>query len=379
VSSVDLRTRFADMSFHPTDGGAVIYDAAGKRLFALNETAAFVWLAVRDGITREAMRRELHAALNLSVDEAENWIELALGSLDRLSLAERPEPSARPHEPAIAEAPPPPPGVHYALLGQTVRISAPKAAFDRIDSMIGHLKQPPSDGDSVSAALSISVKVDGAKFVVSGGREPARVTGPEQLAAEIEHRIVQGLLPRVPHFLTFHAALMYARDRGILFPAPSGSGKTTLSVALTGAGWSYRTDEMALLDRHLTWQGLPLPPCIKATSYLLIEPLQPSLRHVIEHDRFGCCIKFLPVKVESSPLTVSTVIFPRYQATAQASVRPLRQLEGLTRLLTQCLYVPEGFCGADVGALLGWHDQAKYYEMEFGSPHQAVAVLGETL
>lgn len=367
------------MSFHPTDGGAVIYDAAGKRLFALNETAAFVWLAVRDGVDRETMTRELRAALNLSAEEAENWIELALGSLDQLSRAERPEPSGRSNEPAIAGPSPLRPGVDYALLGRTVRISAPEAALGRIDSMIGHLKQSPSDGDCVSAALSISVEVDGAKFAVSGGGEPAAVTGPEQLVAEIERRIVQGLLPRVPHFLTFHAALMYARDRGVLFPAPSGSGKTTLSVALTGAGWSYRTDEMALLDRNLTWQGLPLPPCIKAASYLLIEPLQPSLRHAIEHDRFGCFVKFLPVKVESGALTVSAVVFPRYRPASQASVRPLRQMEGLTRLLTQCLYVPEGFCGADVGALLEWHDQAKYYEMEFGSPRQAAAVLCETL
>ena len=60
-----LRALFADMSFHPADGGAVIYDPGDKRLFALNETAAFVWLAVRSGISRETMTDELRTALRL--------------------------------------------------------------------------------------------------------------------------------------------------------------------------------------------------------------------------------------------------------------------------------------------------------------------------
>ncbi len=375
----DLRALFADMSFHPTDGGAVIYDAVGKRLFALNETAAFVWLAIRGGAGRETINSELRAAFDLPRQEAENWIELALSSLDQMARVKRPEPGGRAGEPAITATSMPHPGTDYRLLGRTVRISAPDAALRLIDSMIDHLRRLPSDNDSDSPVLSIAVAVDGAKFAVSGGGEPTAVTEPKQLVAEIERRIVQGLLPRVPHFLTFHAALLQARDRAVLFPAPSGSGKTTLSVALVGAGWSYRTDEMALLGCNLAWQGLPLPPCIKATSYRLIEPLQPGLRHVIEHDRFGRRVKFLPLSVESGGLAVFTVVFPRYRADARASLRPLRQLEGLKSLLTHCLYVPEGFCGAHVAALLKWHNQTKYYEMQFSSPRQAVKVLCKTL
>ncbi len=47
----DLRRMHREMSFHPIDGGAVVYDPTGKRLFALNAAAALVWIAIRDGRT----------------------------------------------------------------------------------------------------------------------------------------------------------------------------------------------------------------------------------------------------------------------------------------------------------------------------------------
>jgi hypothetical protein len=366
------------MSFHPTNGGAVIYDAGEKRLFALNTSAAFVWQAIRDGDTRPTIRSELAAAFELADNEAESWIDQVLVSFaqamhqDDATAPDRDQTAW----PAVST---PLTGTDYTLLGQTVRISAPDAALELIDSMIGHLRRSRSDRYPGSADLSISIEAKGRDFAVSGTRDRTEVIEPKKLVAEVERRIVEDLIPQVPHFLAFHAALLQVRGHAVLFPAPAGSGKTTLSAALAGEGWSYMTDEMALLDRSLTWQGLPFLPCIKAENYPLIEALHPGLRDVVEHDRFGRRVKFLPLPVHTGKVAVSTVVFPEYGAEAEGSLKALQPLDGLQRLLMQCMYVPPGFSTDDIPNLLRWHETIEYYALTFRSPQAAVRLLCQVL
>ena len=371
----DLRPLIADMSFHSIDGGAVIYDPSAKRLFALNAAAAMIWQAVKAGNGRLSIRMELASAFNLVDDEAENWIERALSSFggtfpQDASAAALPDLPEFP-KPALTAV-----GTNYAVLGQNVTIAAPGDALALIDTMIGSFKQGQTGRDR--AALSIAIEAVNGEFAISSDGDPRAVVAPEKLVAEVERRIVQDLVPRVPHFLAFHAALLQSREGGVLFPAPSGSGKTTLSATLAREGWGYLSDEMALLERSLTWQGLPFPPCIKAENYALIEAGQPGLRDAVEHDRFGRRVKFLPLTPRTGSIAVSTVVFPEYRADAVNTLEPLAAFDGLQRFLTQCVYVPFGFTDEDVSRLLQWHDQTAYYTLRFSSAHAAVQILGQT-
>jgi hypothetical protein len=227
--------------------------------------------------------------------------------------------------------------------------------------------------------MAIAIEAVGQNFAVSSSRDPTVVKQPEELVAEVERRIVQDLVPRVPHFLAFHAALLDLRGQAILLPAPSGSGKTTLSAALADAGGYCMTDEMALLNRSLAWQGLPFLPCIKAESYALINSFYPTLGDVVEHERADRRVKFLPLPIRTGPVEVSTVIFPEYTAGTDSSLKPLEPLEGLQRLLGQCIYVPPGFSAADVPKLLKWHSRVEYHCLRFGSASLAVSILCEAL
>ena len=364
------------MSFHPTDGGAVVYDPTDKRLFALNAPAALVWLAIRDGSSREAIKRELAARFDVPEDEAESWMQTMLTSFkDMMSNGASKDDEILPAAASTLAT-----GTDYRFLGKILRISAPDAALRLIDGMIGHLKRSRPGPRSDSADLSIAIAAAEQNFAVSSSADPTVViVQPEELVAEVERRIVQDLVPRIPHFLTFHAALLDLRGRAVLFPAPSGSGKTTLSAALAHADWYCMTDEMTLLDRNLEWQGLPFLPCIKAENYVLISSFHPTLGDVVEHERSGRRVKFLPVPVRTGPVEVSTVIFPEYAAEAETSLQALQPLDGLQRLLAQCVYVPPGFVAADVPALLKWHSQAEYYVLKFCSPAPAVTILSEAL
>jgi hypothetical protein len=361
------------MSFHPIDGGAVVYDRNAKRLIALNAAAALIWIAVRDGSAPQAIRSKLAASFNLAEHEAERWIELTLASFEEIISNAGAEDEALPTTAFKLMT-----GTDYKILDKSLRISAPDTALQLIDSMIGHLRCPRSVARSDGADMSMSIEPVEQSFAVSSSGDPTATTKQaEELAAEVERRIVQDLVPRVPHFLAFHAALLDLRGRAVLFPAPSGSGKTTLSAALTRQGWYCLTDEMALLDRSLQWQGLPFLPCIKAENYPLISSFYPALGDVVEHERSGRRVKFLPLPIRTGRVEVSTVIFPEHAPDAEGSLNSLPSLDGLQRLLAQCVYVPPGFAAVDVPKLLKWHTKVEYFTLTFGSPAQAVAILCE--
>jgi energy-coupling factor transporter ATP-binding protein EcfA2 len=60
----------------------------------------------------------------------------------------------------------------------------------------------------------------------------------------------------------FHAGLVSADRRGVLFLGPSGSGKTTLAAALLSCGAAIHTDDQVLMwyaDGKTYWDGLRRP------------------------------------------------------------------------------------------------------------------------
>lgn len=58
---------------------------------------------------------------------------------------------------------------------------------------------------------------------------------------------LQATLRRALLFDLHAACVVSPRGRGVLFAGTSGSGKSTLTVQLAARGWSYLTDDMALL------------------------------------------------------------------------------------------------------------------------------------
>jgi hypothetical protein len=366
-------------SFHPVEGGAVVYDAAGKRLFALNAAAAFVWLSLRDSIPRDETVRDLASGFGLGAAEAEKWLELAIASFERAGFHEDAGSGLQINEDSPSQPPPAAdaPGNDYLLLGQRVRIDAPAEALKLIDSMLGGLRQPAIGLDSKSPDLTLAVRPSGDGYCVSGAGGDSPGMASELLAAEVEQAMFQTIVPCIPHFLAFHAALLKRGETTLLLPAPSGSGKTTLSSVLAAHGWSYGSDEMAFLDRDLRFQGLPFPPCIKEGNYSLIERWHPALRQAPEHARFGRRVKFLPLHAGQFREAVATVVFPRFEPNGATRLENIESLTGLERLLTLCVYVPPGLTETDIARLVEWHGRATYFTLAFADPAEAVVLLND--
>lgn len=63
-----------------------------------------------------------------------------------------------------------------------------------------------------------------------------------------------------------HAAVVALGDSTILIPAHSGAGKSTLSAALTAAGFTYLSDELAPIRDDLTVDAFPKPIVVGVDS-----------------------------------------------------------------------------------------------------------------
>jgi hypothetical protein len=125
------------------------------------------------------------------------------------------------------------------------------------------------------------------------------------------------------------------RGAGILLPAPPDSGKTTLTAALTAAGFSYFSDEAALID-PATRRLIPFPRA------LWLEP--GSVRAI---DRFLSRRAASPIARNGTvhvsprdlhrgriarPAPVRHVVFPRYAPGAATALEPVSRARGLIDL-----------------------------------------------
>ncbi len=357
-------------TFFAIANGGIVYLDRLRRLYGLNAPAALVWRDLNEGASSSVTAKRLAEAYSLDAATAREWLDLARASFTETILRDADAAADASAEPHVTAPRPFGDGVVYRLLGQSVHIAAPPAVLEGIDTLLGPVRAsspvPAEDGD-----LWVRITPDGDCLHVESGGDPATLESMETIVPDVERRIVQDIVPRVPHFLAFHGALLAQGGRSVLLSAPSGSGKTTLAIALAKAGWSVMTDEMALLDRDLGWRGLPFRPCVKSENYGLIASAFPALGDAMEHLRFGRKVKFLPVPIDTGCVTLRTVLFPEYRPGAATELTPVSPADGLQRLLAQCIYVPPGFDEADVTRLVNWHNSVRYLSLIFGDARSA--------
>jgi hypothetical protein len=346
----------SETTFQAVEGGAVVYHRGAQRLFALSDAAAFVWLSLRDGISRDAIVRDVAGNFGLNEPNAEDWVERTIRDFNAIDRVAVTPPAERPRKDTVEAATT---GVDYQLLGQTLRIDADKETLEPIDALLGEMRCPALG----TPDAAIEIIDDGGLCEIHFQRKVFAIAARDRIAPEIERFVFEEMVPQVQHFLAFHSALMRLGDVGVLLAASSGSGKTTLSALLASRGWEYHSDEMALIDRELNWHGVPLPPCIKSENYSRIEQWYPDLRHVPEHVRHGRKVKYLPIPAEGATINVATVIFPCRSKTEAPGLKPIEPLQALTRLLSLCVYVPFGFTESDVTRLLSWHEGTRYFDL----------------
>jgi HprK-related kinase A len=131
-------------------------------------------------------------------------------------------------------------------------------------------------------------------------------------------------------YLQLHAATLPCDGQAVVFAGPSGTGKSTLAAGLLARGWSYLSDEFALIDTDtLHVHSLPKALCIKAGSFSAVEHLNLPLwrrRHYVKAFKGRVAyvkIQNLAHQVDVSPRPVRFVVFPRYAEGSKARLYPV--------------------------------------------------------
>lgn len=364
----------ADAVFAPINGGAIVYRERQQRLYALNDPAAIVWRDLADDVPAHETQARLSLVFGLDAATASQWRALALGSFATLMTAENaPEP---PHPHVLA----PRPfigGVAYHMLGQAIHVSAPPDILPLVDALLGEARRTTDTVLPAGGDLWVALEPEGERLRISSGGDPSGIEDRDRVVTEMERRIVQDIVPRVPHVLGFHGALLSRGDRSVLLAAPSGAGKTTLAIALAASGWSMHTDEMALLGRDSRWRGVGFRPCVKQENFALVRALWPALDEAIAHCRYGRQVKFLPIDMADGHGSVTDVIFPRFVEGAPAALTPVAPVDALQQLLAQCIHVQPGFAAPDVDLLARWHSGARFHALTFGDVRVAAKIVSD--
>jgi len=110
--------------------------------------------------------------------------------------------------------------------------------------------------------------------IMGAGDEMGRERRREEVVPFLEWGINWCLISTRADFLQVHAATMAKDERGIVLAASSGGGKSTLVAGLMTRGWTYLSDEFALINPDtLLAHPFPKAVCVKAGAFGIIREL----------------------------------------------------------------------------------------------------------
>lgn len=315
------------------DDGLIAFAPPGDRFLALNETATAVAFLHDEGRDRAAIAAELVRAGAPTEADWPAQIEAVLAELWHFNVAQPPRVSTcSPQFRPVGSAR----GVvrRYAL--GAIRFAVVfenEELADAAAEILAHLRD--GDTDERVPAHRIDVARRGTELLVRSERESLTVADPRMFLATLHSAMLRLACCAPGVFAALHASVVARAGRAIVLSGPSGRGKTTLAAALGLGGFSFLSDEAALLDEAfrvwpapvaygLTSGALPLLPPSALTPDRLAPPL---LR------RDGTAVHYLrPDRIQREPVPLAGIVFPRVapgEPTRLEALGPRASLAGL--------------------------------------------------
>jgi hypothetical protein len=384
----------SSIAFYPFGQGAVLHRQGSRELWVLNAPAATVWCLLDQTDGSHQLAAEYARRFKLDPQKARQEVESLLDTfaqLQNLQNTSIPGESERrpsflfPDPLSAASRGSPASGRsdhHFTVAGRnfTLRCShAPTAKH-------WHEMMAPLTGKNTSGGPPAEL------LVSPDPADPGR-----RLTGWKDHRLTAGgLLPEniVPHLirqvfdhtctgkserLLLHAAVLSRRQKTFVFAAPSGAGKSTLAAALGVCGWTYLSDELAIIDPHTAQvEPYPMPICIKEASTAPLDALVPDLPATPCHTRTdGRRVRYWmpPQVLTAGSFPVAALVFPHYQPGRGAHLQPVEPLEAL-RKLAATGSSDRPLTPADIKALLSLA-RGPSFELTFDDLKSAVEALDQ--
>ncbi|MHB0999702.1 MAG: hypothetical protein ACYC27_10700 [Armatimonadota bacterium] len=170
---------------------------------------------------------------------------------------------------------------------------------------------------------------------------------------------------------------------GYIFPAESGSGKTTLVLALSAAGYSFMSDEFAVLN-GVSKKLFPFPRSlsIRKNTLKLFPEIQKNTGMFKEiHSPVETLFAVDPLQCFSTGIgeicDIKYVIFPRYDPTTEPSIKPISGMEAFRRLVSTKSYISLGVAEKQsaMDLILSVISKSRCFEMTTGNLDKTVSLI----
>jgi HprK-related kinase A len=176
--------------------------------------------------------------------------------------------------------------------------------------------------------------------ILGNGEEIFVTRRPEMVLPHVEWAINSLVARHLPSYYQIHASVVSRHGTAVVFPGLPGQGKSTLAAALLRRGWSYLSDEFALIDPD-TRLLVPYPKalCIKAGAFNMLEALglPLDLSYVLLKGTKGRVAMLSPLAVRHDavcePCPIGAIMFPEWSPGQQPALEPMPRAQGLFQLI----------------------------------------------
>lgn len=268
------------------DGELFVLDPGSGRLHVLSSSAGRVYGAVDGTRTATDVVDALSAELGAPGDRFEGDIRRALAAMAEQRLLVVDDPSSwAAGLPRVRVGPDPPHDVRTVEgpmavddLGTRRAGAAVIRVVSNAPAVSGLLLEPlallphASPSAAVDSVISVTDPGDDGPYEIREGHTAfASAVSADEAADAVLAACNQAATTVPSHTVRLHGGVVAFGDRAVVICGESGSGKSSLTAALVRAGWSYLTDEVAIVEPG-TWEVTPYPKWVdlSASSLQLI-------------------------------------------------------------------------------------------------------------
>jgi HprK-related kinase A len=175
--------------------------------------------------------------------------------------------------------------------------------------------------------------------ILADGENLFVVRRENEVLPHVEWAVNTLVATRLSQYLQIHASVVARDGIAVACPGQPGQGKTTLAAGLLARGWSYLSDEFALIDPDT--RGLvPYPKalCIKAGSFGVLRDMGLPIDtcRVYYKGEKGRVSLLDPLRlrpdVVAGSCRLGMVVFPEYRAGASPAIERMSRAQAVFEL-----------------------------------------------
>ncbi len=322
----------------PLEDHLILSDGA-ERILILSPEGKFIFQEYLNGKSVEEISRDIEKETGLPPEETESFVSSLLSSIEAQALTSS-------MEEGIHEVPPAPlpEAVTYITKGYEIHGKRCTIHYGNTDThtilhpLIAHAEAgfPPETADLtfhlIAAGDSYAFYRDGEEIV----RDKSLVYVKNVALFEI----FDALHPDRSWLAVFHGAVVKTKDRAVILSGLSGKGKSTLTAYLVQEGFTFLSDDLAILEAgNVGIMPTPYAISLKEDTWNVLSEDLPKLAAMKSYNIYGESLKFFaPANGKTGnrppdPVKKALLFFIGYEKGAGIRMEPLTPVDALRKII----------------------------------------------